>query len=301
MGSFAAIEVQASTPPCENPGWFPEDFGLKDHSVFYYDGYYYIVSINAYKESYFVYGRSEDLCVWEELPHLLEERPTHTWDSGAIWAPFVYEEGGVYYMFYTGVANDLTQSIMLATSIDPADPNSWLRQGLSFQPNHVGMDWELDRWSDCRDPVLIQVDDIYYLYYTGKDIDGYIIGMATASSLQGPWTDWGALFAPDPNGALESPSVVRAGNGFYLFYNHTTHREVYRYAGSPGGPWSKTYPFGTGWANEVWQDFHNAWYTSYLTDYTVSIAPLFWDEYYLPPRPFIGGERYHIAIPLVIR
>ena len=28
--------------PCQTPGWFPTDFRLKDHSVFWYEGSYYI-------------------------------------------------------------------------------------------------------------------------------------------------------------------------------------------------------------------------------------------------------------------
>ena len=35
----------STTPACENPGWFPTNFGLKDHHIFWHDGYSYLISI----------------------------------------------------------------------------------------------------------------------------------------------------------------------------------------------------------------------------------------------------------------
>src|SRR3990172_9448101 len=99
--------------PCQAPGWFPTDFGLKDHSVFWYAGSYYIASIYLPGERQFAYARSADLCDWETLTPILAERMPGSWDENVIWAPYIYEEAGVYYLYYTGTTQEYTQSILL--------------------------------------------------------------------------------------------------------------------------------------------------------------------------------------------
>ena len=146
---FALIIEQAVNPgivraysTCEKKGWFPSNFGLKDHHVFIHDGYYYLISIfvpqettNPLLQDRFAYARSLDLCSWEDLTPVLPDRTPGSWDEAAVWAPNVYQENGTYYLYYTGVTNDLTQSILLVTTSDPSDPESWTKQDMVFQPN----------------------------------------------------------------------------------------------------------------------------------------------------------------------
>lgn len=312
-------------PPCDRPGWFPADFGLKDHHIFWYDGYYYLVSIVARKESRFAYGRSRDFCEWETLPQILTERTPEAWDEIAVWAPYVYEENGIFYLYYAGVTKDFTQSIMLATSENPADPNSWQTQGMVFQPDHAEMIWEAGSWADCRDPTMIKVGDLYYLYYTGLDAGGGIIGLATASSPTGPWRDWGSAVPAQPNSRLESATVAQYRSNFYLFYHDVTVAgsqmagdgestnskfgrmqngnapgAYYRIGASPYGPWQDPVPFRPGWAHEVWLSLEGEWFTSYLTDYAVTISPLTWDTFFDPARPFIGSAVHHRLFPMIL-
>ena len=42
-------------------------------------------------------------------------------------------------------------------------------------------------------------------------------------------------------------------------------------------------------------------YTSYLTDYSVTIQPVTWDRFYNPARPFIGETIHRIFLPLASR
>lgn len=298
-------EAVAGAPPCPQPGWFPSEFGIKDHTIFLHDGVYYLASIYLGSdgiEDRFAYASSPDLCQWQDLGGILQVRPPGAWDEFRIWAPYVYEENGVYYMFYTGVTEAFAQSIMLAISSDPGDPGSWQRQGVVFQPDHPGMVWGgFDSWSDCRDPMVIRAGGVYYLYYIGLDTDGGIVGLATAPALAGPWSDLGAVLI-QPDAMLESPTVAANGGIFYLFYNHTGPSgvgEVYRYGPTPTGPWAESLLFRPGWAHEVWTGRGGEWYTSFLTDYTVSIRPLMWDYAYIPPRPFIGGGAHRAFLPLV--
>jgi hypothetical protein len=295
---------QAKSDPldeeCENPGWFPTEFGLKDHSIFWHDGYYYIVSIFLPPEDRFAYGRSSNFCDWEVLSPILTERIPGAWDEMSIWAPFVYEEDGTFYMFYTGVTPDFTQSIMLATTTNPADPQSWQPQGMIFQPYHGGMIWEAGSLADCRDPTVYKEGDVYFLHYTGRDEGGGIVGLAISNSPGGTWIDRGAIIPPEPNAMLESPTIVQSDSTYYLFYNHNLQGEKFRLGPQPYGPWGEPRTFFPGWAHEVWQDVHHNWHTSYLTDYTISISPVSWDTFYDPAWPFIGDTIFRRILPVVI-
>ena len=318
-GVAASGQVDGSFP-CERPGWFPEGFGLKDHTIFEYDGLYYLASIylsEVGNEQSFAYASSPDLCQWTNLGGILTMRRPGGWDEFRIWAPFVYEEDGVYYMYYTGVTGvtgvsepePLAQSIMLATSTDPSDPNSWTEKGVVFQPNHDGMIWGgFDTWSDCRDATVIQAGNLYYLYYTGLDYDADlhtsvgIVGLANAPSPLGPWTDQGAIVEL-PKAMPESPTVTVHKSIYYLFYNHAganARGEVYRHGPTPAGPWTEPSPFRPGWAHEVWTGQDGRFYTSYLTDYSVTIQRLTWDAFYDPPLPFIGETIHRLFAPLAV-
>lgn len=286
---------------CERMGWYPTDFGLKDHSVFWYDGYYYLVANYIPNEDKFAYGRSQNLCEWEELSPVLAERIPGTKDESAVWAPFVWEEDEIFYMIYTGVSRGITQSIMLATSVDPSEPDLWQPHGMVFQPNHEGMIYQPGGWADCRDPIILKVEDIYYLFYTGLDVGGGIVGLATAKSPFGPWKDWGSIITPlQDNGMAESPVVVRFDGFFYLFYNDTSQGEVYRVGGSQSGPWAPPQKFIPGWAHELWRSPDGQWHTSYLTDYFVTVSLLTWDKHFYPAHPFIGSDVFHVLIPAVM-
>lgn len=296
----------AFDPACDRPGWFPTDFGLKDHHIFWHEGFYYLVSIylpfdepSAPAEDRFAYARSADLCNWETLAPVLPTRTPDTLDEKAIWAPFVFQEAGVYYLYYTGVTHDYTQSILLATTSTPDLPDSWQVQEMVFQPDHAGTLWEAGTWADCRDPMTIKVDGLYYLYYSARDLDGAIIGVATAPTPNGPWSDQGSIIPPLPTETPESPTIAFYDNHYYLFYNLSRIGEYYRIGNSPTGPWQDPLPFRPGWAHEVWQDFSGEWLTSYLTNYTVTIAPVTWDVFTGTVRPFVGLIEDHKVLPVI--
>jgi hypothetical protein len=139
--------------------------------------------------------------------------------------------------------------------------------------------------------------------YTGLDIGSGILGLATAASPAGPWTDQGAI-VKTPGAMPESPTIAVYGDSTYLFYNHAGVNpmgEVFRYGPTPAGPWSDASPLRPGWAHEVWTGYDGKHYTSYLTDYSVTIQHLTWDDFYDPPHPFIGETIHRIFVPLVAR
>jgi predicted GH43/DUF377 family glycosyl hydrolase len=190
---------------------------------------------------------------------------------------------------------------MLATTNNPADATSWKEHGVVFRPDHDAMIWQEGKWSSCRDPMVLELDGQYLLYYTGRDTEGGIVGVATSVSPEGPWLDWGTVIPPLNSGMAESPTVTRYSETYYLFYNNTSSGEVYRVGPSPTGPWSGERRFKPGWAHEIWKTVSDEWHTSFLTDYTVTISPLTWDTYFTPARPFIGASVSHSFVPLIWR
>jgi hypothetical protein len=298
-GSFA------SSQNCEDLGWFPKDFGLKDHTVFRFAGFYYLASIYLPEENKFAYARTHDFCNWEDLSPILAERTSGDWDEKNIWAPFVLEDNGVFYMYYTGVTNDFTQSIMLATSSNPADPTSWQEYGMVFQPSHPDAIWTEFNWSDCRDPHVLFVNGVYYLYYTGTDTTGGIVGVASAYSPTGPWTDLGSVLEPVPDHSFESPTLFYREGFYYLIYHDTLSgisEGVFSVISpSPTGLWVEPVPLAPGWAHEFWQDSEDNWRISYLTSYVVNIDFVTWNPYTNPPRPLIGKEAFFSLLPVIVR
>jgi predicted GH43/DUF377 family glycosyl hydrolase len=303
IGFARGTQGVTSSAGCENLGWFPSNFGLKDHTVFWYSGDYYITSIYLQGETKFAYSRSTDMCSWEVLAPVLTQRTAGSWDEMAIWSPFVYQEKGVYYLYYTGVTPQYTQSILLATTSDPADPTSWQPQGVVFQPAHAGMVWQKGQWANCRDPDVVKVGNLYFLYYTGSDTHGGILGMATASSPLGPWTDWGAVLSapPESDAMYESPAIFFYANYFYLAYNDAKLGERYLIGPSPGGPWVGPFILSPGWANELWTGQDGKTYSSYLTDYTIAISPITWELFFSPPHLWIGPDLFHTLLPFLVK
>jgi beta-xylosidase len=293
-----AIYATAGSSNCNWMGWYPTGFGLKDHSIFTFGGFYYIASIRIPDEKAFAYARSTNLCNWEELGAVVGERIRGEWDEAYVWAPFVLEDNGVFYMYYTGVRRDFTQSIMLATSTNPADPGSWQRRGMIFQPYHDGMLWQKGRWADCRDASVLKVGDIYYMVYTGRDATGPIIGWASSFSPAGPWYDWGAtLTLPQLDAMAESPTIISHEGAFYLLYNNTSQGEEYRIGATQIGPWSDAYPLPSGWANEIWIGQDGLDYTSFLHGYELMIGRTLWDGSYNPPHIFVRASTYRLFVP----
>ena len=302
------VEQPVSTPAvayddtgCDRLGWYPAEFGLKDHSVFLFNGIYYIVSIRTPDEKAFVYARSPDLCNWEDLGTVVDQRIRWEWDEAFVWAPFVLEEDGVFYMYYTGVRRNFTQSIMLATSTNPADPDSWQRQGMIFQPSHEGMLWQAGSWADCRDATVVKIGDIYFMYYAGRDVGGPIIGWATSFAPAGPWYDWGATLTLSRSDEMaESPTLVSRAGTFYLFYNNASKGEEYRIGQTQIGPWSDSFTLPSGWANEMWVGQNGLEYTSFLKGYEIVIERCLWDDSYSPPRLHVRAGTYSLFFPFLL-
>jgi hypothetical protein len=102
----------------------------------------------------------------------------------------------------------------------------------------------------------------------------------------------------------ESPMVTVHDGVYYLFYNcssPTAAGERFRYGPTLAGPWSPDRPLTPGWAHEVWTGQDGNLYTSFLTDYTITIRRLTWNPRFSPPHPFVGATIHLAMLPFVAR
>ncbi len=277
-----------------------ENTRLKDHTLFFYDDFYYVVSNHLplpeddqTKEKQFVYVRTRDFCTWEDLGTIIGRGPEGAPDEGGVWAPHVIREGDTFYMFYTAFNRHIAQSIMLATSTNPADPQSWVKHGVVFRPHHESVIYHgPDSWSDGRDPMVMRYNDHYLLYYTGQDQHGGIIGVAMADDLMATWHDLGAVFRL-PNNMPESPFVIHQDGYFYLFYNASHVGQYWHWAPSPFGPWQSAVFEPRGWAYDFYFD-GSQWLASYLVDHgqAIQMQPVRWQTHTSPATPLIHNRVY---------
>lgn len=129
-----------------------------------------------------------------------------------LWAPYVLEVDGTYYMYYCAGSPDHTQyQIHLATSHDLW---SWERSPLNplFKDGF-----------DARDPFVLRVGSEWVMYYTAnsKPQGGHhIVAYRKSADLQ-HWGERGvALEHPERGtwgGPTESPYVLKHGEKYYLF------------------------------------------------------------------------------------
>ncbi|HOA73202.1 MAG TPA: family 43 glycosylhydrolase [Phycisphaerae bacterium] len=223
-------------------GWRPQrdgkDLRLQDFCFFRHDGYTYIGSMmKDFGHEGITIARSRDLIDWEPLGIAVSRRTPE--DKAMLWAPHVVEHAGEFHMFYTGVTqpkpNHWNQKILVATTKDPANPKEWQRNHAVkfivdgrteswFRPSHPGHVWPADGWADCRDPMVYYnpPDRTWYLFYSGSDTTGGIVGVATAPDILGPWEDRGPVLCVD-RGVPESAFVLPdPAGGYVMVINHST-------------------------------------------------------------------------------
>ena len=231
--------AQRAHPPLRAPQqWRPQragkDLRLQDFCVFDYRGRTMIASMmKDFCYEGIALAASTNLVHWDSLGVALRTRTGE--DLSMVWAPHVVESKGVYYMFYTGVntpaEGQWCQRILVAASTTPDVAESWRRStnvqflvnGKAqdwFRPSHPGAVWTNTAWADCRDPMVLEKDGAWYLFYTGRDAGVGICGVATAPAPLGPWQDHGAvLMVPNPTIPESCYVVEDPAGGFVMTFN----------------------------------------------------------------------------------
>jgi len=149
---------------------------------------------------------------WKKRPFALTVAPEAPWREEHLWAPYVVENGGTYYMYYcAGDADHTRYKIHLATS---KDLSTWVR--------HPANPMVVDGF-DARDPFVTRIGDEWVMYYTATSAPGggrHVVKYVTSSDLV-HWGGGGTAFV-DPSegrygGPTESSFVVRRGARWYIF------------------------------------------------------------------------------------
>jgi len=118
--------------------------------------------------------KGTDLRQWSSVQYTLATQPSSGsgWDSKYLFAPFLYQHGGTYYLFYTGVDANDNQSIGLTTTSDINSPNGIDWNSAVRATNKV----EQPPWASndpnygkqCRDPFVMHsaFSDSFYMLFT---------------------------------------------------------------------------------------------------------------------------------------
>ena len=232
-------------------GKFAEPGGyVVDHAIIKKDDLWHLIYIRGiavtnwpeYPLSNFGHAVSKDLKSWKiEKPVL--NTSDELFDSYQVWAPHIIYHNGEYWIFYTGVNDSVTQSICLARS---KDLYNWDRH--ENNPVHISLpwgNWDEQKWSDCRDPMVLKEGDTFYCYFTAARIvpetgkHEFCMGMASSKNLT-DWKDEGFLRLEHTlDTPPESPFVVKRNNEFYLFYTNYKHGIVYIKSNDPLKGWKE--------------------------------------------------------------
>ena len=220
----------------------------------------------------FGHAVSKDLINWRiEKPVL--QCPEAGWDDFQIWAPYILKHDGKYWMFYAGVNKNVCQAIGLATS---DDLYHWKRYGKNpvITTAPWGL-WDSTKWSDCRDPMVLQDGDNFYCYYTAARINPetkeheYCLGISWSKDLLN-WKDKGFIRLVNSLKTLpESPFVVKHNRMYYLFYTNYKYGTVYATSKNPTKDWhelpvDKMTVIKSVSASEIFKSGDN-WYISFIS------------------------------------
>jgi predicted GH43/DUF377 family glycosyl hydrolase len=153
-----------------------DEYGVALPQIIYENGVYkmYYLGVAAAASKYVLYAESNDGIAWNKpFAHpILYPGNYGTWDSWAVHPGAVFNDDGVYKMYYCGYADQYSQwHIGLATSTDGIN---WEKYAQPILYGTSGWEYQIGATS------IIKKDGIYYLYYSGRDLPYYKIGVATS-------------------------------------------------------------------------------------------------------------------------
>ena len=182
-------------------------------------------------EASFGHAVSVDLQTWQPADDVLSIDPNSKHEPHHLFAPFVCEKGGAYFLFYAGINQALKiESMCLARS---ADLLHWEKHPFNpvFRPSRHWAEYAPNSgvWGCCRDAHVMPHPDFgHILYYVtwikGTQGSRVAIGAAVSDNLVS-WQDAGPVLIRDTAAgysttSMESPCVVARDGRYYLFYKH---------------------------------------------------------------------------------
>jgi hypothetical protein len=193
-----------------------------DHCVVEQDGVYHLFYLRGNPAVNIGHATTTDFVHWNlETPVL----SLGTWDSKALWAPFVMplpSEG--WAMYYTGVNLLNAQQTGMALSSDLATWFKWPPTPV-YHPDPLWAEWTEAGFSHGRDPHVIEYNGQYYMFLTAKtNTNQGAVACAVSSNLL-DWQDIGPIYVHNSWHVLESVFILQRPNGkFHMFF---TEEAVY--------------------------------------------------------------------------
>jgi hypothetical protein len=209
-------------------GYAPPGGYVKDFSVLKHGGRYHLFHIDGRPEERctetgneisFGHASTSDLRHWirHRMPLAVGDRP---WENEHVWAPFVTEWKGRFYMFYMAAGRHTPGVLTYASSDDLETWTKWPGGTITT--------------ASGRDPfVRYGSDGTIYLYFTAN-AGG--VSVVTSSDMQ-TWSDAKPILQNIKRGAAESSSVHRLGSRWVVWYNDYLH------CANPSGDFRSVYIF----------------------------------------------------------
>ena len=203
------------------PGFYLKDFCLihkdRDFHLFHIAGTPHVSCCLPGNELWFGHATTRDFLTWQtHEPCFYID--TNGWDNGHVFAPFVIEKDGLYYLFYTGVTPENTQRIGVATS---KDLFTWQRYADNPVIRPENYDWAFcptEKGSACRDPHVIKMGNEYWLYYTAVTKQGKACVARAISTDLKIWADAGPAYVARDLKHCESATVQPFEGRYLLFF-----------------------------------------------------------------------------------
>ena len=250
-----------------NPIFIPSgtywDYKRVQQPKILYDGNIYRMYYTAQGASYSGYvglAVSNDGINWTNYSENPVLSPSDSsWDAYAVSGATVIKDESGYKMYYSGWSDHYSEeawNIGLATSED----------GIHWEkyPNPVltgSEDWEYQLAATC----VIKIDEVYYMYYMGRNLPNLKIGLATSVD--------GVNWTKHLQNPILSPDVEWEGTGIYYANVHKEDDQyiMYYMNGAGTGFGKATSTDGVNWT----KDSQNPFFTkndtyNYWSDYKIA-------------------------------
>ena len=157
-----------------------DNLGIAQPVVLYDSGVYKMwyhglgrVGVEPWK-THILYKESVDGIIWTTFSNpVIFPGGTNTWDSKSVSPGAVIKEDGIYKMYYNGYSDEYANwHIGLATSIDGMN---WTKHPQPILYGTSGWEYQIGPTA------VVKINGNYLLYYTGRNLPQYKIGVAVST------------------------------------------------------------------------------------------------------------------------
>jgi predicted GH43/DUF377 family glycosyl hydrolase len=203
-----------------NPGFWDAQSVYAPSVV--YDGSNYKMYYAGFDGSYYQIGlaTSSDKINWQKYDIVPVLETGAGWDSRYVTQPSVLFINGIYYMWYTGWAGGGLENYKIGYAISNNGVN-WDK----YDFNPVLTASTIGNWDPVgvSSPSVVEVDGIYYMWFTGYSNDGSTaIGLATSSDrINWDWYQGNPVLEGNPSGwdkQVANCKVMELAGTYLMWY-----------------------------------------------------------------------------------